>query len=679
MPEIVDPNPSSGSNANDIASKDTISNQDPDGSHHSQVSHYLNPYIVGSPVAGSEMFFGREDVFEFIRKTLVGQHRDNVIILYGQFRTGKTSVLRQMHSRLKDERYLCIFMDLQSFVLKGLDGFLWELANNILRGLRRYNYRKELPSLKHNEFMIEPPLFDGFLNEVRSCIEDRHILLMLDEVGHLQGRVQKGHLGAEIFGYMRYLMQNYEWLNFLFSLGRGMEEMGKEYAFLFNVGLYKKISFLDRDATKNLITQPVYYHVEPAAVERIFYITSGHPYYTQLLCHCLFNFWKRQEKQIKCIIVENVDKILNEAMGLGFAVLKDAWGRLTPGEQAIVAGMAAAMDDVNCAVDLKDINQAWERCGIIIPQDKMVQAIRSLIACDVIVGQDAYTFTVDLQRLWVQKYQSIELVKEEIKDFLEPPKSIPLSWSPSPSIVRLVMVVMTLLLIGGSSGLFYGNYYIPNLQHASATATAQAISIANVNATIRAAVATLENPYPPHQGTLALDDPLYDNSHGYNWDQRSGNDCQFPGDGYHVATAVKSSPLWCAALATNFSNFVYQAQMTIAKGDGGGLIFRADADNSKLYDFSVDKNGYFYLLIYTDINTYAVLQAGPIPSFHKGLGQSNLIAIKAQDDHITLYANLKYVTEVTDANLSQGQIGVEATEADNSTEVIFTDAKVWKL
>ena len=99
------------------------------------MSDVVNPYIAGNPVTGSEMFFGREDVFQFIRQTLIGQHRDNVIVLYGQRRTGKTSVLYQMRSHV-DARYLCIFMDMHGFALEGLGGFLWDLANHILRILR---------------------------------------------------------------------------------------------------------------------------------------------------------------------------------------------------------------------------------------------------------------------------------------------------------------------------------------------------------------------------------------------------------------------------------------------------------------------------------------------------------------------------------------------------------------
>ncbi len=642
----------------------------------------VNPFIAGKPVTGPEMFFGREDVFEFIRQTLIGQHRDNVIILYGQLRTGKTSVLRQMHSHL-NERYLCVLIDLHGFALKGLNGFLWELANHILRGLRR-DYQIKLPPLKRDEFMTEPRNFfeNELLSQVQSSIGDRHILLMLDEVVYLQEQVQAGNLEPEIFGYIRYLMQHYEWLNFLFSLGSGMEEMQKEYTFLFNVGLYKKISFLDRDATSNLITQPVkdYYQVEPTAIERIFQITSGHPHYTQLLCHCLFNAWQRQKKLISNISIRDVNEVLSETTERGSGVLKDAWDRLTPGEKAIVAGMAATMDESNRAVDIKDINRAWQRCHVAIPEGEMAQAIKSLITHDVITGQNAYRFTVDLLRLWVQKHKRIEWVKGEVTSFpFEPLKTMPISWPPSPSIVRLLMFVMLLLMIGSSISLFYVNYYLPNLKHESATATAQAISVAQANATIRAAVATLENPYPPYQGTLALNDPLLDNSRGYDWDQASGDDCHFPGDGYHVATAVKSYTYWCGANANNFSNFVYQAQMKIIKGDSGSLVFRANKNNSRFYAFRVYKNGSYDLSIFTDHDTSAILQAGQIPNFHTGFGQSNLIALIAQDNRIALYANLKYITDVIDATLGQGLIGVGVTEDENTTEVVFSDIKVWKL
>jgi hypothetical protein len=374
----------------------------------------VNPYIAGNPVTGEEMFFGRESVFAFVRQALTGQHRDNVIVLYGQRRTGKTSALYQMRRHL-DARYLCIFIDLHGLAINGIDGFLWDLANTIVRALRK-DYQIDLPPLKRGDFAPDArAAFENeFLPQVWQAIGDRHILLMLDEVMRLQEQIEAGKLDKSVFEYLRHLMQHAEQLNFLFSLGSGLEEMEKEYAFLFSVGLYRKISFLTRDAATALIAQPVkdYYKLEPSAIDRILSVTSGHPYFTQLLCHSLFNQWLQHRRTL--IRVDDVNVVLSEVVERGLAVLKQVWDDSTPGERSVLAAMAAAMGKRSHPIGLAEIDRAWANLEVVIPENEKARAMRSLIARDVIIGEDKYQFAIDLQRLWVQKYEKLEWVKEEI-------------------------------------------------------------------------------------------------------------------------------------------------------------------------------------------------------------------------------------------------------------------------
>jgi hypothetical protein len=374
----------------------------------------VNPYIAGNPVTGEAMFFGRENIFAFVRQALTGQHRDNVIVLYGQRRTGKTSALYQMRRHL-DARYLCIFVDLHGLALNGVDGFLWDLANTIVRALRK-EHQIELPPLKRSDFTPDArAAFENeFLPQVWTAIGDRHILLMLDEVIRLQEQIEAGKLDKSVFEYLRHLMQHSDRLNFLFSLGSGLEEMAKEYAFLFNVGLYRKISFLTRDAATALITQPVkdYYKLEPSAVDRIFSITSGHPYFTQLLCHSLFNQWLQHRSPL--IRADDVNPVLNEVVERGLAVLKQVWDDSTPGEKAVLAAMSAAMGKRSHPIGLAEIDRAWSGLEVVIPENEKARAMRSLIARDVIIGEDKYQFAIELQRMWIQKYEKLEWVKEEI-------------------------------------------------------------------------------------------------------------------------------------------------------------------------------------------------------------------------------------------------------------------------
>ncbi|MBP6786315.1 MAG: hypothetical protein KA170_01900 [Candidatus Promineofilum sp.] len=376
----------------------------------------INPYIAGNPVTGQEMFFGREDIFEFIRQTLTGKHRDQVIVLYGQRRTGKTSILYQLHRRL-DPRYLCIFVDLHGLLMESEGAFLWELASQIRRILGR-DYGIVLPTPDRGAFETDPRSFfaNDFLDQVWQAIGDHHVLLMIDEAVRLQEQVLAGKLDKSIFEFLRFLMQHYERLNFLFSLGSGLEQMEKEYSFLFNVALYKKISFLEREAAVDLITQPVrdQYTVAPDAIDRILQITACHPYYTQLLCHSLFNRWR--QKSGATVTTDDVEAVMEEVVERGLAVLKHNWEESTPGEKAVLGGLAAVMGERNRPVGRDEVSAVWGRLGVALPPDVAARAMKSLAARDILAGDEQVKFTVDLVHFWVRKFQRLEWVKDEIQE-----------------------------------------------------------------------------------------------------------------------------------------------------------------------------------------------------------------------------------------------------------------------
>ena len=134
-----------------------------------------NPYVVGSPVTQSAMFFGRQDVFDFVRQSLVGRYQDNVIVLYGQRRTRKTSVLYQMRSHL-DRWYMPILVDLQGLSLDSMSSFFRELATTIQRQLRR-DWDVQIPRPEREAFAESPLEYfqKRFLNEVWEAIGDRHL------------------------------------------------------------------------------------------------------------------------------------------------------------------------------------------------------------------------------------------------------------------------------------------------------------------------------------------------------------------------------------------------------------------------------------------------------------------------------------------------------------------------
>ena len=96
----------------------------------------VNPYIAGAPVTEQRMFFGREDVFSWIQNSLTGQYADHILVIHGQRRVGKTSVLKQLANRLP-QKYMPVFFDLQGRTHTTLDRFLWGLAREVVRVLKQ--------------------------------------------------------------------------------------------------------------------------------------------------------------------------------------------------------------------------------------------------------------------------------------------------------------------------------------------------------------------------------------------------------------------------------------------------------------------------------------------------------------------------------------------------------------
>jgi branched-chain amino acid transport system substrate-binding protein len=96
----------------------------------------INPYIAGAPVAEAKMFFGREDVFGWIERSLTGRYVNHILVVHGQRRVGKTSVLKQLPNHLS-ERYIPVFFDLQGRTHTTLNRFLWWLSREIARTLKQ--------------------------------------------------------------------------------------------------------------------------------------------------------------------------------------------------------------------------------------------------------------------------------------------------------------------------------------------------------------------------------------------------------------------------------------------------------------------------------------------------------------------------------------------------------------
>src|SRR6266702_3627601 len=230
----------------------------------------------------------------------------------------------------------------------------------------------------------------------------------------------------------------------------------------------------------------------------------------------------------------------------------------------------------------------------------------------------------------------------------------------------LLIVLALLSMISGIGLIYYSIVYHPAQLHAQATVTTQALqtreaqgmATANAQATGTAVAFAHATATAQAQG---------------------GGGCGFTGGAYHVSLYSKGFYFPCFAQNTNFSNLAYQVQMTITRGDYGGLIFRANSTATKFYVFRLESDGIYDLFVSQDNNHTTELSYGNSPAIHKYAGHSNLLTVVARGSNMYLYINKQYVSTVSDDTYKSGQIGVFAEDHTNPTDVAFSNVQVWKL
>lgn len=279
---------------------------------------------------------------------------------------------------------------------------------------------------------------------------------------------------------------------------------------------------------------------------------------------------------------------------------------------------------------------------------------------------------------------------------LRPPPPLP----PRRFSARLAALLtgLVVLLIAASGVIYYATVFRPNQIHAQATGTAQAQiqQMANTNATRTAQTATAQtyatattsaiaaNPYGGG-GTLALNNPLSDNSKGYRWAEFTSNSsaCRFTAGAYEVDTPTHIFQACYATSSPQFSNFAFEIQMKIIKGDCGAILFRVDSTNDNFYDFEVCQDGRYEVDLHTGkasspFKILVTLQSSSV--IHSGLGQDNVLAVVANRNTFDLYVNHQKIDSMTDSTYNQGQIGVYGSSYfGDPTEVLFSNARVWTL
>jgi hypothetical protein len=369
------------------------------------------PYVTGMPLKTDHLFVGRQDVFDYIQEHLFGTYQNNVIVLHGQRRTGKTSILYRLKKVLSDT-HIAVLVDMQGKAARGTVDFFYSLADDIAYTLEDQGITIDLPP--RSDFADSPEFFfrSRFLRSVYEVLPatpngngKKHLLLMFDEFEELQKRVEDGKLDAEVFPFLRNLMQHEEALDFVFAGTHKLEELGAEYwSILFNIASYKKITFLSHDDAQRLIVEPAkpYLEYDLLAIERIIGVTGGHPYFTQVVCHELVSY--HNETQRSYLTANDVVEVLDRIVERGEAHFKFIWAESSANERAVLLALSDVLETAETA-SADDVRARLDKCADCPTDIPVPQVLDRLEMGDILTRSsprsNLYRFKIDLIRRWI--------------------------------------------------------------------------------------------------------------------------------------------------------------------------------------------------------------------------------------------------------------------------------------
>ncbi|MCP4109689.1 MAG: DUF3426 domain-containing protein [Desulfobacteraceae bacterium] len=374
----------------------------------------LNPYIAGNPVHGHDRFIGRTDVLRDVSLTL-NNPNTNAIVLFGQRRIGKTSVLMQLENELAAEKkFIPVYFDLQDKASLPLGEVLYQIAQKV-------SSVSGIPVPEREHFDQEGIFFrDKFIPSAIQNNNNNGLVLFFDEFDVLD-QPQQGQAGASFFPYLRKWMDIAVGVQFVFVLGRRPEELSTDTMSAFKAIRSRQVSLMKKEDSSFIIRQSEKngsLKWSNEAEERVWYWTQGHPYLTQLLCS---EIWEgcidTEQENTSGVKADQVDASIDNALEQGVNAFQWIWNGLPPAERVVMAAMAEAKEEKISQDDLSEI-LSHSKVRLILRELEL--APETLVRWDLLRPADnGFRFAIPLLRRWVVSEKPLRRVKAEL-DSLEP-------------------------------------------------------------------------------------------------------------------------------------------------------------------------------------------------------------------------------------------------------------------
>jgi len=318
-----------------------------------EIENPYAPYAEGGIVGEPEMFYGRDELIVNIAKALDSSRaQSKCVVIYGQKRAGKSSILYHLKERLKSKDDLLVLdignvgaiLDEHStvpFLYQILWAILKELRNTIEDKLSEGKSSLDILFPTDIEFYQHPSplvLFSGIFERFRrvtskfSDWRGIRVVLLIDEFSYIYGYILNGKIPETFMKNWKALLQD----NFFNAILVGQDVMPKfkqRFPNEFGTTQDERVTYLRREDAIRLIDEPIRIggrlgesRYRERAIERILELTAGSPFYIQILCNRLVEYMNR--KRASLVTEADVEQVKDELIIGVNALGKDKFDNL---------------------------------------------------------------------------------------------------------------------------------------------------------------------------------------------------------------------------------------------------------------------------------------------------------------------------------------------------------------
>ena len=259
------------------------------------------PFAEGGPVDDPEMFFGRNEFLSRLETSLRSRAGRKSIVMFGQKRAGKSSIIEHLRRRLADsDDVLPVSFSLQEIVSDLSEA---ALLHRIVQGISEVLEDLRLEGRDVPE--LSPPCIDemhsnatlrflqvmsGLIRAMNRRSSGLHIVLLIDEFTEIFKAIRNERIPREFMKAWKAIIEK----GYFSSVLVGQDIMPAfKAAFPNEFGVTEdiRVTYLDEAAARALVQRPIgEERFAGDAVRRLLDLTANSPYYTMMFCARLVDY-----------------------------------------------------------------------------------------------------------------------------------------------------------------------------------------------------------------------------------------------------------------------------------------------------------------------------------------------------------------------------------------------------